>query len=29
MLLAQTARDPAPLEAALSSVLDYVRSYAA
>ena len=28
-LLAQTARDPAPLEAALSQVLDYVRSYAA
>jgi TetR/AcrR family transcriptional regulator, transcriptional repressor for nem operon len=28
-VLAQTARDPAPLEAALSSVLEYVRSYAA
>jgi AcrR family transcriptional regulator len=29
MLLAQTARDPAPLEAALSSALEHVRSYAA
>ena len=29
MLLAQTARDPTPLEVALSSVLEYVRSYAA
>lgn len=29
MLLAQTARDPEPLEVALSSVLEYVRSYAA
>ena len=28
MLLAQTARDPAPLEVALSAVLEYVRSYA-
>jgi TetR/AcrR family transcriptional repressor of nem operon len=29
MLLAQTARDLAPLRAALNSVLQYVRSYAA
>jgi TetR/AcrR family transcriptional repressor of nem operon len=28
MLLAKTARDPAPLEAALSSVLQYAHSYA-
>ena len=29
MLLGQTARDATPLRAALTSVLEYVRSYAA